>query len=130
MQVGVDQLVHLDAGGALAAGVCSSTFVAAQQIAGKSNGCLQLAYPLGTTEQQRVGHSPGLSVLYEPLNHILLSYDIPEIHLFQNAATCAGLELLEEIVSFIVNEDEGREVLNFDLPDGLHAKLGILNALN
>ena len=130
MQVGVDQLVHLDAGGALAAGVCSSTFVAAQQIAGKSNGCLQLAYPLGTAEQQRVGHSPGLSVLYEPLNHILLSYYIPEIHLFQNAATLAGLKLFEKVISLIVHQNEGREVLNLDLPDGLHTKLGVLNALN
>ena len=54
----------------------------------------------------------------------------PIPHLLQNAATCAGLELLEEIVALIVNQDKGREVLNFNLPDGLQAKLGILDALD
>ena len=48
----------------------------------------------------------------------------------KNLTSLAGLQLLEEVVTLIVYKDEGREVLNFDLPDGLHAKLGILNALN
>ena len=33
-------------------------------------------------------------------------------------------DALEEIVSFVINEDEGREVFDFDLPDGFHAEFG------
>ena len=130
MQVGVDQLVHLDAGWALAAGVCSSAFVAAQQIARKCDGCLQLSRTFRTAEQQSMRHGSGLSVLNEPLNHILLSYYVPKVHLLQNAATLARLELFKEVISLIVHQNESREVLNLNLPDSLHAKFGILNALN
>ena len=42
----------------------------------------------------------------------------------------ARLDLLEEVVALVINEDEGREVFYFNLPDGLHAEFGILNALN
>jgi len=41
----------------------------------------------------------------------------------------AGLDLLEEVVTFVVNEDEGREVFNFYLPDGFHAEFGIFKEL-
>ena len=40
------------------------------------------------------------------------------------------LELLEEVVTLIVNEDESREVFNSDLPDSLHAQLRILYTLD
>ena len=39
-------------------------------------------------------------------------------------------EFLEEVVTFVINEDECREVLNVDLPDRLHSKLWILYALD
>ena len=42
----------------------------------------------------------------------------------------ARLDLLEEVVALVINEDEGREVFYFNLPYGLHAEFGILNALN
>ena len=42
----------------------------------------------------------------------------------------SGLQLLEEIVALVVHEDEGREVLHLNLPDSLHAELGILYALD
>ena len=47
-----------------------------------------------------------------------------------SASAVAGLELLEEVIALVVHEDEGREVLNSDLPDGLHTQLGICHALN
>ena len=40
------------------------------------------------------------------------------------------LELLEEVVTLIVNEDECGEVFNRNLPDSLHAQLRILYTLD
>src|SRR5262245_35062103 len=40
------------------------------------------------------------------------------------------IELLEEIVAFVVDDDEGREVLHLDPPDRLHAELGIFHGLD
>ena len=40
------------------------------------------------------------------------------------------LNLLEEVVSLVVYEDEGGEVLYLNLPDGFHAEFGELYALN
>lgn len=45
-------------------------------------------------------------------------------------AALPGLEFLEEVVTLVVHEDEGGEVLDGDLPDGLHAELGIFDALD
>ena len=39
-------------------------------------------------------------------------------------------EFLEEIVALVIDEDEGGEVLDADLPDGLHAQLGVFHALD
>ena len=36
----------------------------------------------------------------------------------------------EEIVAFVIDQDEGGEVLDADFPDGLHSEFGILNALD
>ena len=41
-----------------------------------------------------------------------------------------GLQLLEEVVALVIDEDEGGEVLDLNLPDGFHAELGILHALD
>lgn len=38
--------------------------------------------------------------------------------------------MLEEIIALVVDEDEGGEVLDFDLPDSLHTEFGILEELN
>ena len=46
------------------------------------------------------------------------------------ATRTAWLNLLEEVIALIINEDECREVLYFNLPDSLHTELGILNALD
>mgnify|MGYP004444934737 CR=1 FL=1 len=48
----------------------------------------------------------------------------------EDSAAGARLQLLEEIVALVVYEDECREVLNINLPDGLHAKFWVLNTLN
>ena len=48
----------------------------------------------------------------------------------QDCATGARLQLLEEVVTLVVHQDEGREVLNLYLPDGFHAQFGILYALD
>ena len=37
----------------------------------------------------------------------------------------AGIELLEEVVAFVIDEDEGWEIFYADFPDGFHAKLWI-----
>ena len=37
---------------------------------------------------------------------------------------------LEEIIALVVNEDKGGEILDPDLPDGLHSELGIFHALD
>ena len=42
----------------------------------------------------------------------------------------ARLDLLEEVVAFVVHEDEGREVLHFDFPYGFHAQFRIFHALD
>ena len=43
---------------------------------------------------------------------------------------CPGLQLFKEVVSLVVNKDEGREVLDGNLPDGFHTEFGILNAFD
>ncbi len=40
------------------------------------------------------------------------------------------LQLLEEVITLVINEDECGEVFNSNLPDSLHAELGILYALD
>ena len=39
-------------------------------------------------------------------------------------------KLFEKVVTFIVNQDKGREVHNFDLPDGFHAELREVDAFD
>ena len=41
-----------------------------------------------------------------------------------------GLQLLEEIVTLVVNQDKCREVNHLDLPDSLHTQLRIFNTLD
>ena len=41
-----------------------------------------------------------------------------------------GFQRLEEVVTLVIHEDEGGEVFDVDLPDSLHAKFRILNALD
>ena len=46
--------------------------------------------------------------------------------------SASGLKsnLFEEVVAFVVNEDECREVLYTDFPDCLHSEFRILDALD
>ena len=37
---------------------------------------------------------------------------------------------LEEVVTLVIDEDEGREVLHVNLPDSLHAELGIFHTFD
>ena len=46
------------------------------------------------------------------------------------ATGCPRLELLEEVVTLVVDEDKGGEVFYRNLPDSLHTQFGILHALN
>ncbi len=59
-------------------------------------------------------------VVHEPL---ILSFYYRVFCLF------SSLEVLEEVVAFVVDYNEGGEVLDLDLPDGLHAEFGILQHL-
>ena len=48
----------------------------------------------------------------------------------EDGAAGTRLELLEEIITLIIHEDECGEVLHLYLPDCLHAELRILYALD
>ena len=50
--------------------------------------------------------------------------------LYQRAGVALLGNLLEEVVSFVVDEDEGGEVLYLNLVDGLHTQLGIFEELD
>ena len=52
------------------------------------------------------------------------------LYLYRRLLAAAGLQLLEEVVSLVVHEDEGGEVFHFNLPDGFHAQFGIFHALD
>lgn len=41
-----------------------------------------------------------------------------------------GFDLFEEVVALVIDEDKCGEVFYLDFPDGLHAELGILYALD
>ena len=41
-----------------------------------------------------------------------------------------GLQLLEEVIALVIDEDEGGEVLDLNLPDGFHTQFGILHTLD
>ena len=45
-------------------------------------------------------------------------------------ATSDIRQLFEEIIAFVVYQDEGREVFHFNLPNRLHAEFGIFHALD
>lgn len=47
----------------------------------------------------------------------------------QGACGAAGLDFGEEVVAFVVDEDEGGEILDFDFPDGFHSELGVFEEL-
>ena len=47
-----------------------------------------------------------------------------------SAEADGGAHLGEEVVALVVDDDEGGEVLDVDLPDGLHAELGVLEDLD
>ena len=51
-------------------------------------------------------------------------------NLFLAAAARPRLQLFEEVMTLIVNEDEGWEVLNGNLPNGFHTQFRILYALD
>lgn len=50
--------------------------------------------------------------------------------LSQGAGFAFLRDLGEEIVALVINEDECGEILNLNLPDSLHAQLGILEKFN
>ena len=45
-------------------------------------------------------------------------------------ATSGIRQLFEEIIAFIVYQNEGREIFYFDFPDSFHAEFGIFYALD
>ena len=53
-----------------------------------------------------------------------------EFILLNYRASGAGLELFEEVVSLVIHENEGGEVLHLYLPNGLHAEFGVFNTFN
>ena len=42
----------------------------------------------------------------------------------------AGANIGKEIIALVIHQNVGREILNGNLPDSLHAQLGVLNALD
>ena len=43
---------------------------------------------------------------------------------------CPGLKLFEEVVAFVVDEYEGREVFHLNFPDGFHSEFRIFYTFN
>ena len=54
----------------------------------------------------------------------------PLLQNIQSLAAATRLYLLEEIVALVIDEDECREVLDLNFPNGLHAKFGILHTFD
>ena len=50
-------------------------------------------------------------------------------HLFTVSCT-TGLDLLEEIISLVINQDKCREIFHFNLPDSFHTQLRIFHTLD
>ena len=46
------------------------------------------------------------------------------------AVGAPGLQLLEEVVALVIYENECREVLDGDFPDGFHTQFGVFHALD
>src|SRR6266403_88985 len=42
----------------------------------------------------------------------------------------AQIQFLEEVVALVVDDDEGREILDLDAPDRFHAEFGIFDDLD
>ena len=76
-------------------------------------------------EESNLEGSESLKITHEKILRFV-QYD--NCFLFQ--ATATWFDLLEEVITLIINEDECREVLNLNLPNSFHAKLGILDTLN
>src|SRR3954454_1943399 len=50
---------------------------------------------------------------------------------WRKCVSCSSqVQLAEEVVALVVDDDEGGEVLDLDLPDRLHAELGVLDDLD
>ena len=50
--------------------------------------------------------------------------------ILNSVSTALQSQLLEEVVALVIDKDEGREILNGDLPDRLHSEFGIFNTLD
>ena len=48
----------------------------------------------------------------------------------QERGASSEVQLLEEVVALVVDDDEGREILDLDAPDRLHAEFGIFEHLD
>ena len=48
----------------------------------------------------------------------------------RSRAPSPQIQFLEEIISLVVDDDEGREILDLDAPDRFHAEFGIFHHLN
>src|SRR5437763_7637091 len=46
------------------------------------------------------------------------------------AVTSSQIQFLEKVVSLVVDDDEGRKILDFNFPDRLHAELRIFQRLD
>ena len=67
-------------------------------------------------------------MIYNELTQIKKS--LPSLAGFLLCQDLLESELLEEVVTLVINEDECREVLDADLPDSLHSELRVLYALD
>ena len=66
-----------------------------------------------------------------PKNFFDARCDVPKAALMKRRhvrALLAQIQFLEKIIALVVDDDEGGEVLDLDLPDRFHAELGIFLA--
>ena len=62
----------------------------------------------------------------------LLSGGVAATRLFSLLHTCRtlrGLDLLEEVIAFVIHQDKRREIFHFNFPDRFHTQFRVFHAL-
>src|SRR6266702_2253973 len=60
-------------------------------------------------------------------NHSIITSSLT---ILPNEASLSQIQFLEEIIALVVDDDEGREIHDFDAPDRFHAEFGIFHHLD
>ena len=66
---------------------------------------------------------------YEYVGRLSVSATRQFTELLHTRRTLGRLDLFEEVVTFVIHEDERREVFHFNFPDRFHTQFRVLHAL-